>query len=50
VRFDYPDEVVQMALSSCDRVRVAVESAVAPYDGATGAHWLGEPEAAMMRR
>ena len=50
VRFDYPDDVVSMAVSSCDEVRVAVESGAAPYDGRTSAHWLGELEATMMKR
>ncbi|HET6625766.1 MAG TPA: DUF402 domain-containing protein [Nocardioidaceae bacterium] len=48
-RFGYPDAVVRMALSSCESVRLAVESGHPPYDGRARAHWLGELEAAMMR-
>ncbi|MFC6287639.1 DUF402 domain-containing protein [Nocardioides sp. GCM10027113] len=39
-RFGYPDEVVRAALDSCDRVRDALEHAVAPYDGRTHRAWL----------
>jgi hypothetical protein len=50
VRFEYPDHVVNMAVSSCAEVRLAVESGAPPYDGRTSAHWLDELRAAMMRR
>ena len=49
VRFGYPDEVVRTAVSSCDRIRRAVESGAPPYDGRTSAHWLEELRTAMMR-
>ncbi|HEU4812213.1 MAG TPA: DUF402 domain-containing protein [Nocardioides sp.] len=39
IRFDYPDEIVQLAMSSCDRVHAAVVAGHAPYDGSAGA-WL----------
>lgn len=50
VRFDYPEEVVRLAVSSCEQVRRAVESRRPPYDGRTGAYWLGELRDAMMTR
>lgn len=37
VRFGYPDEVITEARASCERVRAAVESATAPYDGSAAA-------------
>lgn len=43
-------DAVNMAVSSCAEVRLAVESGAPPYDGRTSAHWLGELQAAMMRR
>ncbi|MDI6910071.1 DUF402 domain-containing protein [Nocardioides sp.] len=39
VRLGYPDELARAALSSCDRVRAAIEAAAAPYDG-TAEAWL----------
>ena len=39
LRYGYPDEVVTLAMRSCDRVRAAVESGAPPYDG-TSARWL----------
>jgi hypothetical protein len=40
-RFGYPEEIVRLAESTCARVLHAVESAQAPFDGPTAAHWLG---------
>ena len=48
VRFDYPEDLVSMALESCARVRAAVVARESPYDGATDAHWLARLDAATM--
>jgi hypothetical protein len=40
VAFDYPDEVVAHALASAERVRTAVVSRRAPFDGTTHRAWL----------
>ena len=40
VRFGYPDHVVGLAMSSCDRVRAAMLAGAAPYDGGTHLKWL----------
>jgi uncharacterized protein len=40
VRFGYPDDVVRLAMSSCDRVREAMLAGAAPYDGVTHLPWL----------
>ena len=40
VRFGYPDEIVRLAVESCEDVRAGIESGLAPYDGATGRRWL----------
>jgi hypothetical protein len=40
VRFGYPDEIIALAVESCDHVRAKVESGAAPYDGVTGRRWL----------
>ena len=40
VRFGYPDEVVRLAMTSCDRVRAAMLAGAAPYDGTTHLPWL----------
>lgn len=42
VRFGYPDDVVGLALRSCDQVQAAVSSRAAPYDGATARRWFAE--------
>ena len=39
-RFGYPDHVVGLAMSSCDRVRAAMLAGRAPYDGETHLRWL----------
>jgi len=39
VRLGYPDEVARLAMSSCDRVRAALEHGLPPYDG-TSAVWF----------
>ena len=44
VRFGYPDDLVRLAIGSCDTVRAAVESRAAPYD-ATSRAWLAELDA-----
>ena len=49
VRYGYPDDIVRLAVCSCDQVRRAVEAGTGPYDGRTGAHWLGELRTAMMK-
>ena len=50
VRLGYPDEVVALATRSCDEVRAAVGAGLAPYDGVTGAHWLGRLRALVAER
>jgi uncharacterized protein len=40
VRFGYPDDVVRLAMGSCDRVRAAMLAGAAPYDGVTHLRWL----------
>jgi uncharacterized protein len=40
VRFGYPDDVVRLAMVSCDRVRAAMLADAAPYDGVTHLPWL----------
>lgn len=35
-----PDEIIALAVESCEDVRTRVESEVAPYDGVTGRQWL----------
>jgi protein associated with RNAse G/E len=49
IRYGYPDDLVRLAVASCEAVRLAVESAAAPYDGRVSAYWLGELQAAMMK-
>jgi hypothetical protein len=44
VRYAYPGDVVRLAASSCERVRVAVEQGLPPYDGSAGA-WLAAVQA-----
>jgi hypothetical protein len=44
VRYTYPGDVVRLAASSCERVRVALEQGRPPYDGSAGA-WLAAVEA-----
>jgi hypothetical protein len=39
VEYDYPDEIADGAVASCDRVEAAVRSARPPYDGSHDA-WL----------
>ena len=48
VRYAYPDEVVEHATRSCDRVRRAVELSQAPFDPETASHWLSLVDEAMM--
>jgi hypothetical protein len=48
IRFDYPEELVTMAVDSCAQVHGAVLSRESPYDGDTGAHWLARLDAATM--
>ena len=40
MRFGYPDDVVRLAMASCDRVRTAMIAGAAPYDGVTHLPWL----------
>jgi protein associated with RNAse G/E len=40
VLFGYPDDVVRLAMDSCDRVRAAMMTGAAPYDGVTHLPWL----------
>lgn len=40
VRFGYPDEVVELAVATCEEVRRAVLLSEAPFDGATAQRWL----------
>jgi uncharacterized protein len=40
VRFGYPDDVVALAMRTCDEVRHAIEAREPPFDGATAARWL----------
>jgi protein associated with RNAse G/E len=48
-RFGYPDEVVALAVRSCDEVLAAVVAASPPYDAATAPGWLAKLETAMMQ-
>lgn len=48
VRYAYPDEVVEHATRSCDRVRRAVERSQAPFDPETARRWLSLVDEAMM--
>lgn len=50
VRLGYPRHVVDLAVSSCEAVRLAVESAHAPFDRSTPRRWFHELEKAMMAR
>jgi protein associated with RNAse G/E len=50
VRFGYPDEVVRLAITSCDEVLAALGSRLPPYDGVVGAAWIDRLDAAMMDR
>jgi hypothetical protein len=50
VRFGYPDELVELALSSCEGVRRAVEMSIEPFDGLTAKRWLDALDGAMMTR
>jgi hypothetical protein len=49
VRHAYPGDVVRLAASSCERVRVAVEQGRPPYDGSAAA-WLAAVETAGVTR
>jgi len=40
VRFEYPDDIVSLALRPCEQVRQEVEAALAPYDGVASLHWM----------
>jgi hypothetical protein len=40
VEYGYPDDVVRLATSSCDRVRAAMLAREAPYDGEAPRAWL----------
>ena len=40
VLYDYPDDVVREAMSSCDRVHRAMLDRTAPYDGRAHLDWL----------
>jgi protein associated with RNAse G/E len=48
VHFGYPAEVVELALSSCQAVRRAVELSHAPFDAETPKRWFAALEGAMM--
>ncbi len=48
VRFGYPADVVQLAVTSCEQVRRAVAASQAPFDGITARRWIDVLEAAMM--
>ncbi|HEU4514862.1 MAG TPA: DUF402 domain-containing protein [Nocardioidaceae bacterium] len=48
VRFGYPEEVVELAVTSCEQVRRAVAASQAPFDGTTARRWLEVLEGAMM--
>jgi predicted RNA-binding protein associated with RNAse of E/G family len=50
VRFGYPDDVVQLAVDSCEEVRRAVEESQEPFDGPTAQRWLEVLDSAMMTR
>jgi hypothetical protein len=39
VELGYPDEIVQLALATAERVRLAVQDELAPFDG-SAATWL----------
>jgi len=48
VSLDYPDEVVEQAVASCQDIAAMMKQSVAPFDGATHRDWLarlraGEP-------
>jgi len=47
-RLGYPEEIVDLALSSCEQVRRAVGSALAPFDGPTAVRWMHRLEEVMM--
>ncbi len=40
VALDYPDEVVEQAVDSCQDIVVAMKESAAPFDGATHRDWL----------
>ncbi|HET6699848.1 MAG TPA: DUF402 domain-containing protein [Nocardioidaceae bacterium] len=40
VQLGYPEELVELALATCQRVLRAVEDGVPPFDPATAARWL----------
>lgn len=48
VRFGYPADVVELALTSCEAVRRAVELSHAPFDTETPKRWFAALEGAMM--
>lgn len=48
VRFGYPSDVVDLALTSCEAVRRAVAASRAPFDGPTALRWFDVLEGAMM--
>ena len=35
-----PAEIVSMAVTSCEQVRLSIESGAAPYDGEASRRWL----------
>ena len=41
VRYDYPADVVELALTSCATVKADVEGARPPFDQDSPGHWLG---------
>ena len=42
VRFGYPEDIVRLAVSSCEQVHAAVVAGLAPYDGRAAATWLAK--------
>ena len=48
VRLGYPDEVVGLAVSSCEEVRRALDSGLPPFDRVTARRWLDDLAGAMM--
>ncbi len=48
VRLGYPRHVVDLAVSSCETVRRAVESALPPFDRPTAQRWFGALDRVMM--
>jgi uncharacterized protein len=48
--FGYPEEVVDLALATCEEVRRAVLTGQAPFDGPTAQRWLRRLDEAMMLR